>query len=809
MFNYDAANNTPCGGDYPVPGSGDSIGLPEDYCCIPVIVGCMDDGTAMGSPGYYINYSPPSVPPDPMVDVNTQLPNSCIAIDHGCTDDGNQANSPYPGTAACNYDPLANTDDGTCSYCGDINAGNYDVLPNAGPNTWTSCTTNCLYCATGFDQVQPVVTIIQPVSSPYANDGIISVSWDEADLATSYNLYIGSQQVPSVTAAMSGINISSGGSITVDANDPNASGFGSGTITYTVSGMAVFGPYGPLNSWSYAYNNNGIQATCDLSTMNSYYGGVNNVSSQGYGIYFQNVAFYGCIDNTACNYNPNANTDDGSCDYSFGCTDVNAINYDANALCDDGSCYYTTLVYGCTDSNAFNYDSAANTNQVSATDTSDPCIPVIEGCIIPAANSTITYTNISESGSTRRQWGTNQTPTINGTPAGSHCSAYPLYGQLDVEYPIYSNYVLPQVGPPVLNIPNTHNQSLCILNVYGCMDSTAINYDSTATVMGWNGVTTPTSQINTDFANATVLASGDCGNPCFNTTAGLTYVPDDNLENFIEQNTSVMALADYVNTSDMHILTHFAGPVGSSAASQIHDLTGMEDAINLTHFAYNSTGSQFSSLTNIDLSNSNSLENFNVSGLSDLQTISFYHLQILGNFAFPGNELDYIQVDNCSSLTNLSLEQCGKATSIIVKDNPNLTDLIQPTYFDGFNNPHIYNTTYMDVSNNALTGNIIAYPGLTHLDISSNSIYLVYLVIWPNISQLTIFNATNAGVGGLTGSQGNVSWTNAPMAIMCGTDARAQDAYDIATNGSGDWNIDSGTLFIGQDSQSGLILIMP
>ena len=48
----------------------------------------------------------------------------------------------------------------------------------------------------------------------------------------------------------------------------------------------------------------------------------------------------GCTDNTACNYNPLANTDDGSCNYSFGCTDNAAPNYDPTALCDDGSCIY-------------------------------------------------------------------------------------------------------------------------------------------------------------------------------------------------------------------------------------------------------------------------------------------------------------------------------------------------------------------------------------------------------------------------------------------------------------------------------------
>ena len=48
----------------------------------------------------------------------------------------------------------------------------------------------------------------------------------------------------------------------------------------------------------------------------------------------------GCTDQTALNYDADANSDDGSCEYLEGCTDPNADNYDPNAIQDDGSCIY-------------------------------------------------------------------------------------------------------------------------------------------------------------------------------------------------------------------------------------------------------------------------------------------------------------------------------------------------------------------------------------------------------------------------------------------------------------------------------------
>ena len=52
---------------------------------------------------------------------------------------------------------------------------------------------------------------------------------------------------------------------------------------------------------------------------------------------------HGCTDEAACNYDSEANLDDGSCNYP-GCTDSEACNYDETAGCDDDSCVFPPLV---------------------------------------------------------------------------------------------------------------------------------------------------------------------------------------------------------------------------------------------------------------------------------------------------------------------------------------------------------------------------------------------------------------------------------------------------------------------------------
>ncbi|MGB1057137.1 MAG: hypothetical protein ACPGYM_09405, partial [Flavobacteriales bacterium] len=81
-------------------------------------------------------------------------------------------------------------------------------------------------------------------------------------------------------------------------------------------------------------------------------------------------------DESACNYDPEANYDDGSCGEDqcgvcggdgsscSGCLDSSACNYDSDALFSDGSCDFTSC-YGCTDEESCNYDESSTVDDGS------------------------------------------------------------------------------------------------------------------------------------------------------------------------------------------------------------------------------------------------------------------------------------------------------------------------------------------------------------------------------------------------------------------------------------------------------------
>ena len=167
----------------------------------------------------------------------------------------------------------------------------------------------------------------------------------------------------------------------------------------------------------------------------------------------------GCIDDIACNYNPFANTDDGSCiSVILGCMDSTAFNYDPNANTNDSSCI--PVIFGCTDIAAFNYNPLVNTNDGS-------CYPVIYGCLDSNAFNfnDYDYDNVG-----------NLLTGINGVDVNTDnglCIPV-IFGCLDQTA---LNYSIP--SGDVFTDANTDDGS-CIALVLGCMEVWADNYNPLA-----------------------------------------------------------------------------------------------------------------------------------------------------------------------------------------------------------------------------------------------------------------------------------------------------------------------------------------
>ena len=128
------------------------------------------------------------------------------------------------------------------------------------------------------------------------------------------------------------------------------------------------------------------------------------------------VSIFGCTVTTACNYNPDANCDDGSCDLGItncpdpcdaipGCTDDTACNYNPDANCNDGSCEPgmtdcpnpCDAILGCTDDMACNFNPDANCDDGSCEDAQNCSVDlsiskdIIQIDATPIVGSFVTY----------------------------------------------------------------------------------------------------------------------------------------------------------------------------------------------------------------------------------------------------------------------------------------------------------------------------------------------------------------------------------------------------------------------------------
>ena len=289
---------------------------------------------------------------------NTESAEFCLGSGFGCTDE-----------TACNYDAEATTDDGSCDFasclgCTDAEACNYnpDATVDDGscvmPDPVDGCTDTC-----DFPVSVSEAALAQTAAGTAVEFGAygtlssleVTLDWSQAegtgawpaDLLVEIGLPDGS------CVALGGYNVTSAtctdlgnyAAVWPDTWAVNTAGTYTTSIDLSAAALSGTGLWSItlINGWATGGSSN-YDATFTMTGLCT----------------SDDIDITGCTDATACNYNPNATADDGSCEFDScgGCTDASACNYDAAATTDDGSCEFDSCA-GCTDASACNYDPAA------------------------------------------------------------------------------------------------------------------------------------------------------------------------------------------------------------------------------------------------------------------------------------------------------------------------------------------------------------------------------------------------------------------------------------------------------------------
>ena len=189
----------------------------------------------------------------------------------------------------------------------------------------------------------------------------------------------------------------------------------------------------------------------------------------------------GCSDPNACNY-----SSDASCDYScYGCTDETAVNFDPEATDDDGSCI--AAEGGCTDPSACNYNSIAAIDDGSCVfDGQDLTIAILTD----SWPGEITWVLEDDAGIVLAQGGPYTlagAEYVESVCVDSGCYEFTIndsygdgiccYGSSPGSYSLSSNGVVLASGGEFSTIEETQ---ICLF--FGCTDATANNFDASATV---------------------------------------------------------------------------------------------------------------------------------------------------------------------------------------------------------------------------------------------------------------------------------------------------------------------------------------
>ena len=220
----------------------------------------------------------------------------------------------------------------------------------------------------------------------------------------------------------------------------------------------------------------------------------------------------GCTDELADNYDPLANSDDGSCTYSDfpGCTNPDAWNFNPSATEDDGTC----LTPGCPDPNALNYDAfsaffggTGSWEQCEYAEDAAGCTDPLAPNFDPLATEDDgSCADVEVSGCTDTNalnynpWATEDNGSCFGLGSGAACgdplalNFNPFFFLVDPVEPSnsdceYGDVALPETipgctdpGAANFNSMATWDNGSCVYATLGCTNPMALNYALEATM---------------------------------------------------------------------------------------------------------------------------------------------------------------------------------------------------------------------------------------------------------------------------------------------------------------------------------------
>ena len=441
--------------------------------CELIILGCIDESAC--------NYS----------DIANYNDSSCVYP--GCTD-----------FTACNYDETAGCDDGSCEMPGcDIpQSANYNIDAACIDNTTcidSGCTDEnaCNYNPNASEEDGSCwYADVNANCDGSCVDGFTSLelSWSGADAETSFivtgldGIELTNQMLTEVDGSMTQCWLTAlqENCLFIDITAPE--GFTWALFT-PLNGNApaitgthediIFGElcvYGCMDETACNYN---AAANADYGACNypeTYYDcdGICLIDVDGDGV-CDELEVAGCQDEIACNYNVLATEDDGTCEFEtcYGCTDPGSCNYSVNATYNDGSCWYAQQDYDCDGNCIINVDCNGQCGGTSTLDICGVCDgddTSCFGCVdINASNFDETAVISDESCQYSCEYliSLGAENNINTVESSNYwCNEYVNNWGYSIEEMIEYGYNCECVTEPIL----------------GCMDEAACNYNPEATI---------------------------------------------------------------------------------------------------------------------------------------------------------------------------------------------------------------------------------------------------------------------------------------------------------------------------------------